>query len=104
TQSPDSWECITEDIGQYFSSMPTPTGNVLGGINSYGGSVAVTCDKTATGTCRLGCNVTDPKSWCGLTTAIPASVLSSYSTYFSAVTSFWEANSAMMWVLATSCP
>ncbi|KAK3361101.1 hypothetical protein B0T24DRAFT_684773 [Lasiosphaeria ovina] len=97
TQSPDLRQCITEDIAQYFSSMPKPTGYVLIGIRSYGGcggSMAETCDKTATCTYRFGCTVTDPKSWCGLSTAVPSSVLSSYSAYLAAVTSYWEANSA----------
>lgn len=73
-------------------------------MNSFGGDVAKLCAKTATGIDILSCTVSDPKSWCGFTTAAPSSVLASYSTYVSAVTSFWKAKSETISLLATSCP
>ncbi|KAH8901474.1 hypothetical protein GQ53DRAFT_835252 [Thozetella sp. PMI_491] len=99
----DPWQCITENITQYFD-VPLPTGNVLDGINSYGDEVAKPCRATATGLDKLSCTVSDPKSWCGFTTAAPADVLSSYSTYVTAVASFLKVNNASMAKLSTSCP
>lgn len=103
TLSPDPWQCITENITRYFD-VPKPTGNVLEGINSYGAEVAKPCMATATGLDVFFCTVSDPKSWCGFTTAAPADVMASYSTYVSAVVSFWMAKSATISVLSTSCP
>ena len=53
---------------------------------------------------RLSYVITDPKLWCGFTTAAPADVLSSYLAYVSEVVSFWTAKSSTMSILATSCP
>ena len=104
TISADPWQCVTENITQYFLDVPKPTGDVLNGINSYGDVVAQPCRETATGIDFFSCTVTDPQSWCAFTTAAPASVLSSYSTYLSSVTSFWKAKSETISVLSTSCP
>ena len=103
TLTPDPWECITENITQYFD-VPQPTGNVIDAIGSYAGEVNKECLATAEGYERLSCVITDPKLWCGFTTAAPADILSSYSTYVSEVVSFWTAKSSTMSILATSCP
>lgn len=102
--SEDPWQCVTENITQYFVDVPTPTGNVLEEFESFGDEVAAPCRATATGLDGLSCTVSDPKSWCGFTTAAPPDVLSSYSTYLSAVVSFWTAKSETIDVLSTSCP
>lgn len=104
TISEDSWQCVTENITQYFVDVPTPTGNVLEELDSFGYEVAAPCRATATSLDRLSCTVSDPKSWCGFTTAAPPDVLSSYSTYLSSVVSFWTAKSESIEVLSTSCP
>ncbi len=103
TLTPDPWQCITENITQYFD-VPQPTGNVVDAIGSYAGEVNKECLATAVGYERLSCVITDPKLWCGFTTAAPADVLSSYSTYVSEVVSFWTAKSSTMSILSTSCP
>ncbi len=87
--SEDPWQCVTENITQYFDP-PQPSANVLDAINSYGDVLA--------------CTVTDPKSWCGFTTAAPSSILTAYSTWVSEAVSFWTGKSSTMAVLATSCP
>ena len=95
---------MTENITQYFVDVPTPTGNVLKEIQSFGYDVAAPCRATAIGLDGLSCTVSDPKSWCAFTTAAPPDVLSSYSTYLSDVVSFWTAKSDTIDVLSTSCP
>jgi hypothetical protein len=50
------------------------------------------------------CLDSNPKSWCGFTTAAPPSILSDFSTYLSQVVSFWTANSDTVAILSTSCP
>lgn len=95
---------MTENITQYFVDVPTPTGDVLEELESFGYEVAAPCRTTATGLDGLSCTVSDPKSWCGFTTAAPPDVLSSYSTYLSAVVSFWTEKSDTIDILSTNCP
>lgn len=104
TLSPDPWQCVTENITRYLVNVPTPTGNVLSAIGSYGDEVVKECRATATGRAYVSCTVSDPKSWCGFTTAAPADILSSYSTYVSEVVSFWTSKSSTISILSTSCP
>lgn len=104
TMSRDPWECLTENITQYFDFVPKPTGAVLSDINSFGYEVAAPCRATATGLGRFSCTVSDPRSWCGFTTFAAPDVLSSYSTYLSAAVSFCTEKSSTMSVLSTSCP
>jgi hypothetical protein len=104
TLSPDPWQCITENITQYFVNVPKPTGNVLSAIGSYGEEVVKDCKATATGRAYVSCTVSDPKSWCGFTTAAPPDILSSFSTYVSEAVSFWTPKSSTVSVLSTSCP
>lgn len=104
TISADPWQCVTENITQYFLDVPKPTGDVLSGINSFGDAVASPCRETATGLDFFSCTVSDPKSWCGFTSAAPATVLSSYSAYLSSITSFWKDKSETISALSTSCP
>ena len=102
TLEPDPWECIAENITQYFLDVPRPSGNVLDAIGLYGDEVAKPC--LATQPNWLSCTISDPKSWCGFTTFAAPSVLASYSTYVSAAASFFRAKSATMSILSTSCP
>ncbi|KAK4118930.1 hypothetical protein N657DRAFT_650716 [Parathielavia appendiculata] len=104
TLSPDPWQCITENITQYFVNLPTPTGNVLSAIGSYGEEVVKECRATATGHDYVLCTVSNPQDWCGFTTAAPPDILSSYSTYVSEVVSYWTSKSSTISILSTSCP
>ena len=99
----DPWQCITENITQYFDA-PWPTGNLIDAIASYADVVDKPCRATATGADMLSCTVSDPKLWCGFTTFAAPDILTSYSTYVSAAASFVKANSATMSILSTSCP
>jgi hypothetical protein len=101
-QPEDPWQCATENITQYYLG-PSPTGDVGDAINTFGEAFVGPCVATATGLDALRCAVQDYRSWCGFSTAVPANVQSSYSTYVSSVVSFWEANSATMAILSTSC-
>jgi hypothetical protein len=102
TLKEDPWQCITENITQYFD-VPTPTGNVFDAIASYNNEVNKVCLATAVGYEKRSCTMSSPTSWCGFTTAAPDDVLSSYSTYVSEVVSFWTAKSATMSTLSTKC-
>jgi len=104
TISADPWHCATENVTQFFKNAPRPTGNVLSGIQSFGAAAAAPCRATATGIDAFYCSITDPKGWCGFTTAAPQALLSSYSTYLSSVTSFWKASSSTMSVVSYTCP
>ncbi|KAM7214663.1 hypothetical protein V8F06_009984 [Rhypophila decipiens] len=102
--SEDPGQCVKENITHYFLDVPRPTGNVQSGINSYNDRLNQGCFATATGADILGCTISNPKQWCSFTTAALPSILSSYSTYASAVTSFWKENSESISKLSTSCP
>ncbi|SPN99248.1 uncharacterized protein DNG_02285 [Cephalotrichum gorgonifer] len=104
TISEDPWQCITENITQYFVDLPTPTGNVQWELGSFGDKANEPCMATATGKDIFSCTISEPEQWCGFTTAMPADVLPSYSAYISSAVSFWTAKSATMSELATSCP
>jgi hypothetical protein len=102
--TPDPWQCITENITQYFD-VPMPTGALLKAHDSYAEVLVAPCMATATsGPDMVLCLDSDPKSWCGFTTAAPASILSDFSTYLSQAVSFWTANSKTVAILSTSCP
>lgn len=104
TISADPWQCALENVTQFFKNAPRPTGNVLTGIQSFGYAAAAPCRATATGVDAFYCSISDPKGWCGFTTAAPPALLSSYSTYLSSVTSFWKASSSTMSVVSYTCP
>ncbi|KAK4120162.1 hypothetical protein N657DRAFT_636838 [Parathielavia appendiculata] len=97
-------QCVTENITQYFVNLPAPTGNVLSAIGSYGKEVVEECRATATGHDYVLCTVSDPKDWCGFTTAARPDILSSYSTYVSEVVSYGTSKSSTISILSTSCP
>ena len=99
----DPWQCVTENITQFFD-VPMPTGKLLEGINSFGDSVLAPCRTTATGDDSLYCSFSDPQSWCGFSTAAATDLLVDYSTYVSQAVAFWTAKSAKISVLSTSCP
>ncbi|KAH6851103.1 hypothetical protein B0I37DRAFT_373203 [Chaetomium sp. MPI-CAGE-AT-0009] len=101
--TPDPWQCITENITQYFD-VPMPTGVLSEAHDSYAEDLAAPCLATAKGgRDMVACLDSDPKSWCGFTTAAPPNVLSDFSTYLSQAVSFWTANSETISILSTSC-
>lgn len=84
-------------------NAPQATGSVLSAFQSYGDDFAAPCLSTAAD--FMSCVISDPKDWCGYTTAAPPDVLSDYSAnYLSAAVSFWTENSATLSVLSESCP
>ncbi|KAI1772846.1 hypothetical protein F4818DRAFT_126412 [Hypoxylon cercidicola] len=103
TQAPDPWQCVTENITQYFN-VPKPTGTLLDALLSYGDELIEPCLSTATGLDILSCTVSETSAWCGFTTAAPSLVLSDYSSYGSAAASFWQAKSQTISVIASDCP
>ncbi|KAI6086088.1 hypothetical protein F4821DRAFT_239324 [Hypoxylon rubiginosum] len=103
TQTPDPWQCVTENITQYFN-VPTPTGALLDALLSYGDELIEPCLSTATGLDALSCSVSETSAWCGFTTAAPSPVLTDYSSYGSAAASFWRAKSETISIIASECP
>ena len=99
---PDPSGCATENIQQYFDGIPLPSGGALSAIAAYLDEVAKPCIATLLD--PLSCTISDPTSWCGITTFAAQSVLTSYLTYASAAGSFVEANGATIAILSTSCP
>ncbi len=101
---PDPTQCATENFSQYFNA-PTPSGKVFDAIDSFAAERNSACLATAAPSNKVHCTFTDTSSWCAFTTAVPADVLSSYSsTYLSSAVSFWTDKSSTMAVLATRCP
>lgn len=103
TLSPDPWQCVTENITQYFN-VPTPTGALLDALISYGEKLLEPCLATATGLDALYCSVSETSAWCSFTTAASSPVLTDYSSYGSAAASFWEAKSETISIIASRCP
>lgn len=100
----DPWQCVTENITQYFLDVPQPTGDVLSAMETYGYDAAAPCRATDTRSNRL-CIITEPQVWCGFTTAAEPEVLSDYyATFVPAAVSFWQAKGSTISILSTSCP
>ncbi|KAI1334954.1 hypothetical protein F5Y15DRAFT_263269 [Xylariaceae sp. FL0016] len=103
TMSSDPWQCVTENITQYFN-VPSPTGALYDAIISYGDKLLEPCLATATGLDALSCSVSQTSAWCGFSTAAPSSIITAYESYGSAAASFWQANSRTISVIASECP
>lgn len=103
TLMPDPWQCVTENITQYFH-VPKPSGVLLDALVSYGDKLLEPCLATATGLDVLSCAVSQSSEWCGFTTAAPATVLADYISYGSAAASFWRSNSETISIVASQCP
>ncbi|KAI4858573.1 hypothetical protein F4820DRAFT_442207 [Hypoxylon rubiginosum] len=101
--TPDPWQCVTENITQYFN-VPKPTGSLLDALISYGDELLDPCLATATGLDALSCSISETSAWCGFTTAAPSPVLPDYSSYGSAAASFWQAKSETISIIASDCP
>jgi hypothetical protein len=102
TLTPDPWQCITENITQYFD-VPKPSGDLHDAIASYNGEVNKACLATAVGYEKRACTISNPTLWCGITAPAPLDVISSYSAYVSEAVTFWTAKSSTMSILSTSC-
>ncbi|RYP31942.1 hypothetical protein DL767_005483 [Monosporascus sp. MG133] len=102
TQTPDPWVCATKNMTEYFD-MPKPTGTLLEAIDSYVDKQLAPCWSTATGPDKLRCEVTG-SLWCGFSTDAPPSVSAAYSSYGSAVASWWSAKSSAVSSVTSECP
>ncbi|RYP83829.1 hypothetical protein DL770_005299 [Monosporascus sp. CRB-9-2] len=102
TQTPDPWVCATKNMTEYFD-MPKPTGTLLEAIDSYVDKQLAPCLSTATGPDQLSCEVTGSQ-WCGFSTDAPPSVSAAYSSYGSAVASWWSAKSSAVSSVTSECP
>ena len=98
TTSDDSWECLMENITQYFD-VPTPTGALLTAYQSFGRDLYKPCLTQSD-----GCHFPDRTSWCGFSTAAPSSILSDYWSFASVASSWWSAHSIKAVSVAQECP
>ncbi|KAK0758545.1 hypothetical protein N5P37_008944 [Trichoderma harzianum] len=104
TITSEPWQCTTEILPQYFDP-PKPTGALLTAIQSYGDVLQKDCKPTQTDIYGLPeCTFPASSLWCRFSTAAPSSLLSSYSSYGSAASSWWSAKSSAAVSLARSCP
>jgi hypothetical protein len=101
----DSWECYTENIEQYFQG-PNPSGALNEALFDYADILNADCTITipSTGTVLPTCPFPGQEKWCAFNTAGPSSVMPAWSTFGSAVASWWAAKSASASSLARYCP
>jgi hypothetical protein len=101
----DSWECYTENIEQYFQG-PDPSGALNKALFDYGDILNADCTITipSTGLVLPTCPFPGREKWCEFSTAAPSSVMPAWSTFGSAVASWWAANSESVSSLAEYCP
>ena len=92
----DPWNCITENATQYFD-FPEPTGDVLTALLSYGDVIRPT-------SCGSIICFPEPTAWCGFEKAAPSSVLPAYSSFGSAVASWYDQHSSGIEAMPTDCP
>lgn len=101
----DPWQCATENITQYLD-VPKPTGSMLTALLSYADKLYADCTITGvpTGTVIPTCPFPEQSRWCSFTSVAPKSVLSDYSSYGSAASSWWAAHSSGAVSAAQYCP
>ncbi|KAK4044654.1 hypothetical protein C8A01DRAFT_31150 [Parachaetomium inaequale] len=87
---------------RYFDDSPRPSGALDKAMVSYGSQLLETC-KTS-GTYSQPCAFPDKTRWCGVTTALPASLLPAYSAYASNASAWWSAHSSRAVEVAQMCP
>lgn len=104
TVTSEPWQCTTEMLPQYFD-VPKPTGALLTAVQSYGDVLQKDCKPTETDAFGLPqCPFPASSLWCGFSTVVPSSLLSSYSSYGSVASSWWSAHSSAAVSLAQNCP
>ncbi|RYO77449.1 hypothetical protein DL764_010219 [Monosporascus ibericus] len=102
TQTPDPWVCATKNMTEYFD-MPKPASTLLDAIYAYVDEQLEPCLSTATGSDKLSCTVGESR-WCSFSTEGPPSASAAYSSYASAVASWWSAKSSAVSSVASECP
>ncbi|RYP67615.1 hypothetical protein DL771_007167 [Monosporascus sp. 5C6A] len=102
TRTPDPWVCATKNMTEYFD-MPKPTSTLLDAIYAYVDEQLEPCLSTATGRNKLSCSV-GASQWCSFSTDGPPSASAAYSSYASAVASWWSAKSSSVSSVASECP
>jgi hypothetical protein len=98
----DPWTCVTESVKEIYFNPPKPSGALDSAMISYGDQLIETC--LTSGTYRYPCDFPDKTRWCGVTTALPASLLPAYSTYASNASSWWSVHSSAAVRVAQECP
>ncbi|RYO83348.1 hypothetical protein DL762_006182 [Monosporascus cannonballus] len=83
--------------------MPKPTSILLDVIYAYVDEQLEPCLSTATGRDKLSCSV-GKSQWCSFFTDGPPSANAAYSSYVSAVASWWSAKSSAVSLVASECP
>ena len=101
----DEWQCYTENIDQYFKG-PNPTGDLEEALLDYADVLNADCTITVpeTGTVLPTCPFPGKEKWCAFPTAAPSSIIPAWSTFGSAVSSWWAAHSSGASSLARYCP
>jgi hypothetical protein len=100
----DPWTCVTESIRDLYFNPPRPSGALDDAHYSYGVQLLETCRTTGVFEYRTDCDFPDKTLWCGITTALPASLLPAYSAYASSAWSWWSAHSSSAVRVAQECP
>jgi hypothetical protein len=98
----DPWTCVTESVREIYFDPPKPTGALDSALISYGDKLIETC--LTSGTYRYPCDFPDKTRWCGVTTALPSSLLPAYSSYASNASSWWSVHSSAAVRVAQECP
>jgi hypothetical protein len=99
TVTQDPWQCATEKYDDYFN-VPKSTGDLVTAISLYADSLIATCVVTGTPPCQYP----EKTRWCGIKTAIPASLQSDLSLYGSTASVWWGSHSSAAVSLAEFCP
>jgi hypothetical protein len=100
----DPWMCVAESIRDLYFNPPRPSGALDDAHYSYGVQLLETCRTTGVFEYRTDCDFPDKMLWCGITTALPASLLPAYSAYASSAWSWWSAHSSSAVCVAQECP
>jgi hypothetical protein len=98
----DPISCVTESVKQKYLDGPKPSGSLDEAMISYGSKLIATC--LTSGTYSYPCAFPDKSLWCGVTTAIAASLLPAYSSYASNASSWWSVHSSSAVMVAQECP
>ncbi|KAK2599165.1 hypothetical protein QQS21_005355 [Conoideocrella luteorostrata] len=104
TITKDPWPCTTAVLEKYFDP-PKPTGELLAALLDYGDKLIDNC--TPIGTDIIGkpiCAFPPQSQWCAITTAMPKTLMSSYSAYGSSASSWWSRYASEAVDYATYCP
>ncbi|KAM7198913.1 hypothetical protein V8F20_005980 [Naviculisporaceae sp. PSN 640] len=104
TITSEPWRCVTENATHFFKPPLPTSGPLFSAIDSYVEAQMAPCLKTVDPANMLyGC-YPSKEAWCGITTAMPKSLLPAWSSLGSSASSFWAAKSSAAVSLAKQCP